>query len=66
MVKLDVIYAHMRNYYHTDAVVGGTTKEIVLFCRSLANLYQVTFPPFFWIGDREHLAEKLLYRTLDP
>jgi hypothetical protein len=41
LVKLEVVFSHMSNFYHTDQQVKKKTLEIHAFCRSLVNIYQV-------------------------
>ena len=49
MLRLDVVSAHMRNFYHTDSVEGSRTREIIKFCLSLSNIYQVNSLALFFI-----------------
>ena len=46
LVKLEVVFSHMNNFYHTDQQVKKTL-EIHAFCRSLVNIYQVTLLTIF-------------------
>ena len=41
ILKLEVVIAHLEFFYCDDAMVLGKTAEMLKFCRSLSNIYQV-------------------------
>ena len=43
ILKLEVVSAHIGNSFITDHIILHKTRELVSFCRSLSNIYQVIF-----------------------
>ena len=46
LLKLEAVYSHLTTFPCDDAMMVSQTKEMIGFCKSLANIYQVFFLTF--------------------
>jgi hypothetical protein len=43
LLKLEAVYSHLTTFPCDDPLIVAKTKEMLSFCRALANIYQVIF-----------------------
>jgi hypothetical protein len=46
LLKLEAVYSYLTTFPSDDAKMVAKTKEMIGFCKALANIYQVTFQIF--------------------